>query len=254
MSTRLAILFLFFVPILSAGQAEQPFSMGVEAYANHQYQEALQFFQQHLASTPGDAAAHFNLGNCYFRLQQPGLARYHYEMAAIAGSSSEDARYNIGLIEENLLPTELHSANFTGFEVTMKNLLQLLKPELMFWLGAVAFLAINLVVFIRITAPSRLNATVIWLLLIPLGLVLIVSIAVVGGFHYLNNQINFAVVVDPVANAYSEPSPRAPGRFPVPEAALARVKRVRDGWLEIMLPDKTTGWMKSESLGLLKDD
>lgn len=230
---------------------ENNFEEALEAYSQQDYKHAADILTTLIQDGFGGSTVHYNLGNTYFRLNEFGLARFHYEISLLMDSGNEDARHNIQLIENRVLPSEMHAANFAGFDVTLMRLLEVARPEILFWIGIISFILINTTVFLRLIKPDIVNGTALWLLLIPLGLVFLISVVVVGGFHLLDNQIQFGVVVESASHAYSEPTVRAPGKFAVPVAVKTRIKRYREGWYEIALPDNTTGWIRSDDLALI---
>jgi tetratricopeptide (TPR) repeat protein len=237
-------------------QGQDYFARGVEAYKTQDFETAIEHFEKMLLlpANKRGSSLYYNLGNCYFRNSEPGKARYYYEMALQVDSENLDAIHNIELLEKQTLTPELFAANFSGFDITMYRLLQLARPGILFWIGISCFMLINLIIFVRIVAPTAINVTLMWLLIIPLGLLLLASTAVVGGYLLLDQQFKFGVVVGAGEYAFSEPSLRAPGKFPLPEAVKARVKRHSQGWYEIALPDKTTGWIPVEDILLISND
>jgi len=68
-------------PLLSGVQEKgHHYGLAETAYTAGKFQEALDYYQSaHSDNIPADV--HFNIGNCYYRLDQPGRAALHYHRA-----------------------------------------------------------------------------------------------------------------------------------------------------------------------------
>jgi len=76
---------------------------GYAALEKKDYETAVQLFGQYLASRPGDAAAHFQLGYAYTALQHWPEARAEYEKTVALDPKMVEAQLNLGMV---LLPRE----------------------------------------------------------------------------------------------------------------------------------------------------
>ncbi len=118
-ATTATLLLLAFMPTLQAQEADA--LQGAErAYTAAQYSEARAFLQSRLNQPEEEAALiYYNMGNCLYRLNQPGQAALYYARALREDPGMKEARLNLAFVQRQqgaILP--VHSgvnAVFTFF-------------------------------------------------------------------------------------------------------------------------------------------
>lgn len=92
-----ALLILLFLLLQGAvwAQPAQLMEEANAAYANKNYQRAIDTYEQILAEGLTSEVLHYNLGNAYFRTQQLGKAILHYEKALQLAPSDGDIQHNL---------------------------------------------------------------------------------------------------------------------------------------------------------------
>ncbi|MCB0628694.1 MAG: tetratricopeptide repeat protein [Saprospiraceae bacterium] len=88
-------LLLLIVPLWAKAQPEQLMKKANDLYAEKQYGQAIQNYEQLLSEGYTSEVLHYNLGNAYYRNQQLGLAILHYEKARQIDPSDEDILHNL---------------------------------------------------------------------------------------------------------------------------------------------------------------
>ncbi len=119
LATTAALILLAFIPATLAQEVDA-LPQAERAYAAAQYSEARAFLECKLAQ-PGEEAAliYYNIGNCLYRLDQPGQAALYYARALYEDPGMKEARLNLAFVQRQqgaILP--LHSganAVFTFF-------------------------------------------------------------------------------------------------------------------------------------------
>ena len=107
-----AIVLLALLPALlsTATAADVEGDAAAAAYSAGQYSKALELLQTELTngtSERNNAEHLYNIGNCYYRLNKPGMAALYYMRALQADSSLAEARANLDFIQRKegaLLP------------------------------------------------------------------------------------------------------------------------------------------------------
>ncbi len=118
-ATTAALLLLALAPSTWA-QGTDVLAEAERAYNAAQYSEARAFLQSK-AATPGQEAAliNYNMGNCFYRLNQPGQAALCYARALWADPGMKEARLNLAFVQRQqgaILPVhEGANAVFTFF-------------------------------------------------------------------------------------------------------------------------------------------
>lgn len=92
------LLIVFTLPALSyaSSGAETRYTNGCQLYSEGEYRAAEQEFKA-LAAEAESSDIYYNLGNCYFRLNDYPHARWAYERAVRVNPSNADAKYNLKL-------------------------------------------------------------------------------------------------------------------------------------------------------------
>ena len=73
-----------------------------EAYQTGDYNSALQKYEQLLNEGYNSADLYYNLGNTYFRLNQPGSAILYFEKAALLEPGDKDIIHNLEVVKKTL--------------------------------------------------------------------------------------------------------------------------------------------------------
>ncbi len=119
LATTTALLLLALAPSTRA-QSPDALAEAERAYNAAQYSEARAFLQSK-AATPGQELAliNYNMGNCFYRLNQPGQAALCYARALLVDPGMKEARLNLAFVQRQqgaILPIhEGANAAFTFF-------------------------------------------------------------------------------------------------------------------------------------------
>lgn len=90
---KVALLALLLLPLLHAASSDAE-----QQYNARQYTKALETLQKQTHSLPSPTY-YYNLGNCYYRLGQPGQAALHYARALQGDPSFAEAAANLAFIQ-----------------------------------------------------------------------------------------------------------------------------------------------------------
>ena len=89
---------LLLAALLPPCHAAESTDAAQEAYRANQYSKCMEILNNRVNSIE-DAAQEYNLGNCHYRLKNPGEAAYHYARALQLNPSFAEARANLGFIQ-----------------------------------------------------------------------------------------------------------------------------------------------------------
>ena len=84
-----------------AGQGDDLFALGNEAYAEGKYDEALSFYRGAIKQKGYSASLLYNMANAYYQKKDIGQAILHYERALYLDPGNTDIQANLGLARKD---------------------------------------------------------------------------------------------------------------------------------------------------------
>ena len=213
------------------------------AWDNGNYQEALDAYQlsQKDSATPD---LHFNIGNCYYRLEQPGLAGLHYQRALKLDPHHPESLQNLSFLERvvGTIPSPNDERPLWAQKLSLTLLNHLLLAIM--WL----FLIALLIRFVRPTSRIKNWSTA--------GLITSTFLALLlGTIHFFHPGSKTSTppsdaifVGNTTTEVRTEPSAAGSSIFEINPATTCHILAVRGDWSYIELPDRTRGWVSSTVL------
>lgn len=133
---------------------DQRFSQANELYSQEEYEKALSIYHDLSATGLNNSLVEYNAGACYYRLQQPGKARFQFEKALRLDPADVDAAYNISFIESRYLKKTLREENFVTIDRFLWDIVTAFPTGLTLWLGIAAFMLIFLLATVKMLTPK----------------------------------------------------------------------------------------------------
>jgi len=252
--TKHILLFVFILSSFTATQASELtthydsiYSLGNTAYQQQKFDTALQSYMAIVESGLESTDLYFNIGNSYYKLNQPTQAILYYEKALKLSPQGKDIQYNLSLANKLIvdkietLPTPFYTEWWNG-------LVNSLSMDT-FGNLSIAFIILamfGLFVFLR-TNTVMIKRTSFYLLIVFL---------LASGTTYLfaNSQYNqnfntqHAIVFSTRTNIYSAPNTTSTVLFVVHDGLKVKILKTEQQWMNIMLPDGSIGWIPEEAL------
>jgi tetratricopeptide (TPR) repeat protein len=99
--------FLFLILPFAAVSQENPTAkeQGDKAYAESRFADAVSIYETVLAEQGPSQALYYNLGNAYYRTNQPGKAILNYERALRIDANDEDTKANLEFVQSTVVDT-----------------------------------------------------------------------------------------------------------------------------------------------------
>jgi len=273
--------------LLSAGPtaAQPPDSVralwqeGTQAYAQGRYAQATEAYLNILNAGFESGALHYNLGNTYYRLGEPGEAVQHYEKAK--RFRPDDARIDHNL---DMLRSEFDALSGASPASGWLRLVKGWPTEALFWFGlsvyAAGVLAWSWMYSTSQDKPAPAPRVPIRRLALAATASGLLIVTVAGATGYAQTLDRRAVVLVDNTSLRAEPggttvantdpnganpdaaNPDAanPDAAQVPsgsaadasrlvEGTIVRLRTSRSGWTRVTGPDGQTGWLPSSDLG-----
>lgn len=254
MIKRLILIACLFVlaPTVSFAQNETLFNQATEVYNEGNYNKAIEHYLQILENGKHSAELYFNLGNCYYKLDQIGPSVYYYEKALLLKPGDKEILNNLGYAQ-NMRLDAFDSMPKTAMQKFYDSTVALMSFE--GWaktavLFTFLFVLVYLTYYFFQEARQKRIAFVISLTSLTISVFALL-------FSYLQYERfksdNPAIIYEKEVRVLSEPNKRSQEVFTLHEGTKVNVIEILEDWKKIKISDGQTGWLTSENLKLLKD-
>lgn len=204
-------------------------------YQEKNYDEALKLLNQHKSELePG--VYHFNLGTILLKKEQFAFGRYHLELAIKNGFYTTESLKNLNSSKELLNVIQFEETNF--WERTSQVLYT--APWDFYLFFTLLTLGATLLFWKKLSSKFSKIALII-IAVVPLSFPLI----------FINNQ--FAIVTQKEQPIFEGPSEVFDQSNELPIGLKVLVKDNNDGWYKIITPERFSGWVKKNSIMLIKE-
>lgn len=121
-------------------QALSEKALGDSAYAKQAYDMALMHYRTALDRDGVSSDLYYNLGNTYYRLNDPGHAVISYERALRINPANREARTNLAFVRKNL-PDKIHD-NTSFLESLQQKIIARFSPDAWAWMALGCFVLV----------------------------------------------------------------------------------------------------------------
>lgn len=211
------------------------------AYDAGNYEAAISLYEFALLNDADNGALYINLGHAYYMAGQSGKALQTYLQAEHYLPRHKILSEQIELIRRERNNTLIGQADWvtTTYNLTAN---YLTVSEL-----SIIIFGLWIVWFIMLGVALKRNGW--WIPLILIGLILFISIGLLGTRLYLDNERPIAVILVDEVQVKSGPDASFLDLFTLYEANELRVVERRDGWVRFVLVDGRQGWILEDSFG-----
>lgn len=243
----MSILAVALVTVTASQAFQDTFSRAQAAYADERYADSARAYEQLIAEQVHDPVIFYNLGNAYFRLDEPGLAIANYERALLLAPGMSEARGNLA-----------RALRTSGSQVTRPP-----TPEweqaLFFWhaslppvvsrtLALTLWIAFWLLLAARMWRPFAYGRTLI-------ALAFAGVLLTTGSAWLKSNPVPLAVVLDSSVSVHHGTNEEDGVRFELRQGDRVVLEEVRGDWVRVQAPvgDGRTdrGWTPRAGLALV---
>lgn len=221
------------------------------AYAKEQYQKASEIYTQLLQKEGKSAVLYFNLGDCYYRMNDMTKAVLNYQRAKQLEPGNKKIRHNLKLAQSKVADQIVPQSEM--FFVTW------IKA----WKGtktADGWGTSAIITFILVLAGTAVYLFCPKVLLRKIGffgaLFFIVLTVIFNIFAYQQKKLvtdePLAVVTAPLMEVKSSPADAATRQFELHEGvSVTIIDNSMKDWKEIQLDDGRNGWVRTSQLELI---
>lgn len=244
---QLIYLLVLCIGFSGTAQNEALFERANAAYADGNYEEAANAYNQILENGEVSVAVHYNLGNSYYKLNRVAPSIYHYEKALQIKPDDRDVKNNLEFAR-NMAIDAIEEPADKGFTQFFTSTTAILSPSGWGW-TAIFCMFIFVGFFLAYYFSRKALFKRIFFVSGMFFLLLAITSAVVGTMKQnMQESRSFAIIFSEEAEVRSEPNVRSAEVFTLHEGAKVKVTEDFQGWLEIELPNGSQGWMKKTEL------
>lgn len=210
-------------------------------YQNNQFKDALDAYQTYLNEQPESFNILYNIGNCYFKLNQFGYAIAYYKKALQLDPSNDDALNNLNLSRRSLL---VSPSTENGLSTNVFNWIDSISLTAVYSVVMIVLLVFNGAVFYTLKIrKTELVVNIIYTTLV----LLIVSGSFLTYKFKLSTQQE-AVIISKKISVHEGPSTNLPQLFFLHEGRELIIKKEVQQWSEIELDNGFQGWVERSHL------
>ena len=239
-------LFILLVSLLNAQDLDSRFTMANQAYADENFQQAIELYSKILDEGVESGEVYFNLGNAYYKTNDLGRAILYYEKARKYIEGDPALEQNLKLARLKIVD-KIEPIPKLFLEEWWSELTHIFSLDTFLWICFSMFTLLILLVIIQLFYSRRILNQIIWITSILFVLVLIITISVIYEFE----TTQFGVILEEKVSVVSEPDIDGTEVFILHEGTKVRINRNLNNWLEISIPDGKIGWLQEASLEII---
>ncbi len=240
------LFFGLFVVQFSYAQSEgNLLQQAAAAYAQENYEAAIDLYEQVLTSGKEAFELYYNLGNAYFKTDQIGPAILNYERAARLAPADPDLQHNLALAQARTVD-KIDMVPVPELITGYKSFVNRFSADTWGVFSIVAF------ILLLIAIGSFLLFSAKWLkqLFLTIAGVLLVLTLIFFFFgwqqqSWLNNRKE-AIVFSPSTRVVSAPNDTGTELFVLHEGTKVRVEERFREWVRIRIGNGNSGWVPEE--------
>jgi tetratricopeptide (TPR) repeat protein len=231
--------------------AQTGFEKGNDLYQKGKYDLAAKAYESVLTSNQESVELYFNLGNCYYKLQQTAPAIYNYEKALVLDPTNAAVLNNIKFAQKQTID-EIKVVPKVGFAKLLRDFTGIYPFDTWAWITigfAMLFLSFFLGYYLSQTVAVK-RIFFVGMFVILLFILMSISAAFFEKSHFDNEKP--AIVFAAAAAVRSEPQNASASIFTLHEGTKVYVEETLENWKKIQLTDGTEGWIDSKAIKEVK--
>lgn len=249
MMKRLVLIFSFFnFLMVTAGAVTK--ADADRAYAQENYQQAARDYEA-LLKGGVSADLYYNLGNCYYRMDNMTMAVLNYERALLLSPGDRDVRFNLQMARSKTIDKIVPESEMF-FVTWYRSLVNLMSVDS--W----ARMALGALVAAIVLALVYLFGSRIWLRKAGFfgGLLFVVAFVLSNLFAWQQKRAlvdrTGAIIVRSAVSVKSTPAKNGTDLFILHEGTKVTITDgTMRGWKEIRVADGKEGWVETDEIEII---
>lgn len=236
------ILLLLPLSLFSAENPETLFAKAKTAYDSNNFEKALEAYQEIEKQNVESFELYYNIGNCYFKLNQIAKSIQYYSKSLKIQPNNADAKNNLKFAylktRDKIEPQEELFLNRWWKSIYNSN-----TSNKWAWTGLITFILFNGSVVLFLISQSERKRKLFFFNSILL-FVLTFSTFVFSYYQYkYTSTQSEAVILNNSISIKSAPNLNATNLFVLHEGTVVRVIEKNESWIRIQLDNQKEGWI-----------
>ncbi|WP_435260728.1 tetratricopeptide repeat protein [Tenacibaculum sp. nBUS_03] len=243
-------LLVFITNLVSAQNVDALFSDANTLYKTGKYKNAIETYQKIEESEQTSSELYFNLGNCYYKLNQVAQSIYNYEKALLIDPSNEDAKNNL-IIAKQLTLDRIEELPKSLFQKLNINYLQ--KFHYNTWALIVVILSIiaGILFLFFYFSNNPAKKRFYFITSMVSFILLLTSLIITFKQHDTYIKTKEAIIFAKEVSIKNAPTQDSEEIFTLHEGTKVKVLDTVDNWKKIKLIDGKIGWLLSKDVKIL---
>ncbi len=245
------ILMLACFSVCINAQNDTVFNEGNTLYNQGKYAEAIKKYEALLDKNEHAVALYFNLANAHYKLNNIAPSVYYFEKAKLLSTDDKDIENNL-VFAQNMTVDAIDTLPEVGFSRIFKNIVNTFSSDSWAKL-AISGILVFVLFFLLYHFTSATSQKRVAFVISVLGfLVAVFSLVIAFQKNNLEIKNNPAIVFAQESRVKADPNNTSEEVFRLHEGTKVQVLESYENWCKIEIADKTTGWIPSEDVKLLK--
>lgn len=247
MKYYISLLFIFVMQSVQASNIDSLKAKADNAYAHESFDKATKIYEE-ISAKGRSAEICYNLGNCYYRMDEIAKAVLWYERASLLNPSDMDIRFNLDMARSKTIDKVVpqHELFFVGWYHTIVNLMSLTA-----WACASIILFVCSLLSLTayfFCAEIIMRKIGFFAFLVALVLSICGNVFALSQRQRLENRTG-AIVMASAAVVKSSPSLSGSDLFILHEGTKVEITDDSlQGWYEVKLADGKVGWLQMRQI------
>mgnify|MGYP003340999405 CR=1 FL=1 len=215
-------------------------------YKNGKFDQTLTIYKSIIESGCESWKLHFNLANCYFKMNKLGLAIAHYEKALKINPESEDVKLNLDIVSNHVVDKIKTKDLFIENEI--RNYF-VYKFNTEHWaIITILCLAMSIIFFsfYFLSVTVKMKRLGFWM---GISFLIFFIISFALGKIEVNdkNELANAVVIEPQADLFENPDHNSK-KITLHDGTRMKILQKEGEWINIQLSNGNEGWLSVKSV------
>ena len=220
-------------------------------YEKEAFAEAVVMYEDIIANKGISADIYYNLGNCYYKLDDVARAILNYERALLLDQGDEDIRANLALARGKTID-KVTSASEMFFVTWWKGLANSFSVDEWAVIGISSFVLMLIGILVYMFIPSLMARKIgVYGAMTLLFVTIVANVAAMHQRYSITHR-DMAIVISPVVSVKSSPSETSTDLFLMHSGSKVTItdKTMKD-WVEVKLEEGKIGWIPLESIEII---
>ena len=233
-------------------QNEPLFESATDSYNNGAYEKAIENYMEILDNGEHSAALYYNLGNCYYKLNQIAPSIYYYEKALLLDPGDKEIKNNLAYAQQMTIDS-IEPLPESGLTKIYNSVIGLFSFDQWAYIAVVLIVlfALTYLAYYFLRYSSHKRAAFLSSIVSLIAALVCIAFAFVQHEHYKSEQP--AIVFAEECLVKSEPNDRSAEVFLLHEGTKVLVLDGLEDFKKIELADGKVGWVPQDNIKLLKD-